>query len=58
LSGIRFTEYSDRVGGAPAEGLRRGQGIAAASLVLRGDGTHRVSLDGVVATMRQTDADM
>jgi L-serine dehydratase len=30
------------------------KGIAAR----RGDGTHRVSLDGVVATMRQTDADM
>jgi L-serine dehydratase len=34
------------------------KGIAAASLALHGDGTHRVSLDSVVATMRQTDADM
>jgi len=32
--------------------------IAAASLALRGDGTHRVSLDQVIATMRQTGADM
>jgi L-serine dehydratase len=32
--------------------------IAAASLALHGDGTHRVSLDSVIATMRQTGADM
>ncbi len=32
--------------------------ISAASLALRGDGTHRVSLDQVIATMRQTGADM
>ena len=32
--------------------------IAAASLALHGDGTHRVSLDSVVATMRQTGFDM
>jgi L-serine dehydratase len=32
--------------------------IAAASLALRGDGTHRVSLDQVIATMRATGADM
>ena len=32
--------------------------IAAASLALHGDGQHRVSLDSVVATMRQTGADM
>jgi L-serine dehydratase len=32
--------------------------IAAASLALHGDGTHRVSLDSVVATMRQTGLDM
>jgi L-serine dehydratase len=32
--------------------------INAAALALRGDGTHRVSLDQVVATMRQTGADM
>ncbi|PWR18065.1 L-serine ammonia-lyase [Zavarzinia compransoris] len=32
--------------------------IAAASLALRGDGTHQVSLDHVIATMRQTGADM
>ncbi len=32
--------------------------INAASLALHGDGTHRVSLDHVIATMRQTGADM
>jgi len=32
--------------------------IAAASLALRGDGTHKVSLDQVIATMRVTGADM
>ncbi|WP_395752670.1 L-serine ammonia-lyase [Prosthecobacter sp.] len=32
--------------------------IHAARLALRGDGTHRVSLDKVIATMRQTGADM
>ena len=32
--------------------------IAAASLALHGDGHHRVSLDSVIATMRQTGADM
>ena len=32
--------------------------INAARLALRGDGTHRVSLDKVIATMRQTGADM
>jgi L-serine dehydratase len=32
--------------------------IAAASLALRGDGTHFVSLDAVIETMRQTGADM
>ncbi|HTW28591.1 MAG TPA: L-serine ammonia-lyase [Acetobacteraceae bacterium] len=32
--------------------------ITAASLAMRGDGTHRVSLDQVIATMRQTGADM
>ncbi|PVE21957.1 L-serine ammonia-lyase [Microvirga sp. KLBC 81] len=32
--------------------------IAAASLALRGDGTHRVSLDEVIETMRQTGLDM
>ena len=32
--------------------------IAAASLALHGDGRHRVSLDAVIATMRQTGADM
>ena len=32
--------------------------IAAASLALHGDGTHRVSLDEVIETMRQTGADM
>ena len=32
--------------------------ITAASLALDGDGTHHVSLDQVIATMRQTGADM
>jgi L-serine dehydratase len=32
--------------------------IAAASLALHGDGRYRVSLDSVIATMRQTGADM
>lgn len=32
--------------------------IAAASLALRGDGTHRVSLDEAIETMRQTGLDM
>ena len=32
--------------------------IAAASLALHGDGLHKVSLDQVIATMRQTGADM
>jgi L-serine dehydratase len=32
--------------------------INAASLALHGDGTHRVSLDQVIATMRQTGQDM
>jgi L-serine dehydratase len=32
--------------------------INAASLALHGDGTHHVSLDQVIATMRQTGADM
>ncbi len=32
--------------------------ITAASLALAGDGTHHVSLDQVIATMRQTGADM
>jgi L-serine dehydratase len=32
--------------------------VTAASLALRGDGTHKVSLDQVIATMRQTGLDM
>jgi L-serine dehydratase len=32
--------------------------INLASLALRGDGKHHVSLDQVIATMRQTGADM
>ena len=32
--------------------------ILAARLALRGDGTHHVSLDRVIRTMRQTGADM
>ena len=34
------------------------EAINAARLALRGDGMHRVSLDKVIATMRQTGADM
>jgi L-serine dehydratase len=34
------------------------QAIHAARMALRGDGSHRVSLDRVIATMRQTGADM
>ena len=32
--------------------------INAARLAMRGDGTHKVSLDQVIATMKQTGADM
>ena len=32
--------------------------ITGASLALKGDGTHFVSLDDVIETMRQTGADM
>jgi L-serine dehydratase len=32
--------------------------INAASLALRGDGVHHVSFDQVIATMRETGADM
>jgi len=32
--------------------------LNAARLALAGDGSHRVSLDKVIATMRQTGADM
>jgi L-serine dehydratase len=32
--------------------------INAARLALQGDGTHKVSLDKVIRTMRQTGADM
>ena len=32
--------------------------INAARLAMRGDGSHKVSLDQVIATMRQTGADM
>ena len=39
-------------------GMGAVQAIAAASLSLHGDGTHRVSLDQVIETMRQTGADM
>jgi hypothetical protein len=43
---------------AATQRFRRGEAFAAASLEVRGDGRHRVSLDSVVATMRQTGADM
>lgn len=32
--------------------------ITASSLALHGNGSHRISLDNVIATMRQTGADM
>ena len=41
-----------------AQCFRRQQGDHAASLALRGDGTHKVSLDQVITTMRVTGADM
>ena len=34
------------------------QAVNAARMALRGDGTHLVSLDQVIATMRQTGRDM
>jgi len=49
---------------AGADSLHRAQrhgsvkAINAARLAMRGDGTHKVSLDQVIATMRQTGADM
>jgi L-serine dehydratase len=39
-------------------GMAAVEAITAASLALRGDGTHHVSLDQVIETMRQTGADM
>lgn len=38
--------------------ISAGKAINAARMALRGDGTHRVSLDQVIATMRATGADM
>ncbi len=39
-------------------GMGAVKAITAASLALRGDGTHQVTLDTVIETMRQTGADM
>lgn len=39
-------------------GLGSVKAITAASLALKGDGTHYVSLDQMIETMRQTGADM
>ncbi|WP_417702151.1 L-serine ammonia-lyase [Pseudophaeobacter sp.] len=39
-------------------GLGAVKAVTAASLALRGDGTHIVSLDSAIATMRETGADM
>ena len=39
-------------------GLGTIKAVSAASLALRGDGTHLVPLDAVIETMRQTGADM
>ncbi|APT84368.1 L-serine ammonia-lyase [Corynebacterium aquilae] len=38
--------------------ISAGKAINAAKMALRGDGTHKVSLDDVIETMRQTGADM
>ncbi|PRQ12464.1 L-serine ammonia-lyase [Corynebacterium sp. 13CS0277] len=38
--------------------ISAGKAINAAKMALRGDGTHRVSLDDVIETMRQTGRDM
>lgn len=38
--------------------ISAGKAINAARMALRGDGTHKVTLDQVIATMRQTGADM
>ena len=38
--------------------LGANKAVVAASLALREDGTHRVTLDEVIETMRQTGADM
>ena len=39
-------------------GRRPQKAVSAARIALRGDGTHVVSLDQVIATMRQTGRDM
>ena len=39
-------------------GLGAVKSVAAASLALRGDGTHLVPLDACIETLRQTGADM
>ena len=39
-------------------GLGAIKAVSAASLALRGDGTHLVSLDACIETMRQTGLDM
>jgi len=39
-------------------GLGAIKAVSAASLALRGDGTHLVSLDACIETMRQTGRDM
>ena len=39
-------------------GLDRAKAVSAASLSMRGDGTHLVPLDAAIETMRQTGADM
>jgi hypothetical protein len=46
------------VDGAPVQRLRRGQVDRGGLAGLHGDGRYRVSLDSVVATMRQTAADI
>jgi L-serine dehydratase len=38
--------------------IAAGKAINAARMAMRGDGTHRVSLDDVITTMRETGRDM
>ena len=49
---------SCRCPASSATGWARSRPSAAASLALRGDGTHLVPLDACIETMRQTGADM
>ena len=50
--GLSYTEIAERLG------ISRGCAFNAARMALHGDGTHHVSLDKVIKTMRETGADM